>query len=165
MNGAVYFLALLTIVCFIISLLSGLKKTRMCLPAFLLMLPPLLLRFAPLLVGLVWRATVRPLIELISAILLSLWCIICIVFIKHKPAPLLIVITILLSGCMFVNSIFFPIRESIQTEGEIPSYVRENNDPGSLANVQYFRYVNKTFRALFPSYDLISDSGMTLSSD
>ena len=155
MNAVIYFLAFLVAVSFVISLKKHWENLHKYLLILILFIPIYALRFAPLLVGLEWRANLRSSVELITAILMVLWCVISIVLLKCTRLVVLTSLTILLCVAMLVNySIFSPIKEDIMIKDGITVYVRESTDAGSLADVQYFMYVNDTFRKLIPVTDI-----------
>lgn len=152
MDGLTYFLALVTVISWWSSLRKCWGKSREYLILCFLFILPFALRFAPLLVGLEWRATIRSSIELIAASAMVLWCVICIILLRRVHFFLLTGVAILLCASMFLNNVlYYPVNESIHTRAGVSDYVRENNDPGSLSGVRYYRYVNETFRSLIPS--------------
>lgn len=165
MDSAIYFLGLLTAISFVISWKNCVEKSRKHLVIWLGFLLPFALRFAPIAVGLEWRAAVRSCVEWISAALMALWCVICIVHRKRGHFLLLTGMSALLCAAMVFNHILCqPVSESVYTQAGIPVYVRENNSPGSLADVRYYQYVNETFRKLLPiegSYDALQAEDIT----
>ena len=154
MQSMVFFLAVLAVVFFVLSLRKmGLRPGK---PIWIIVLfvLPVAVRFAPLLVGLEWRATIRFWIEGVVAVVLALWCVVYAAYFKQQSNLPLLVATALLSACMLMNVAFYPVKESVAVQNGVPSYVRENSDSGSLAGVQHFHYVNEAFRSLLPLYNL-----------
>ena len=154
MESMVFFLAILAVVFFVLSLRkTGLRPGK---PIWIIVLfaLPFAVRFAPLLVGLEWRAAIRFWVEGIVAVVLALWCVVYAEYLRRNINFPLMIVTALLSVSMLMNVAFYPVKESVTVQDGVPSYVRENSDSGSLAGVQHFRYVNKVFRPLLPLSDL-----------
>ena len=130
--------------------LNRLKKVVGDKKCFLLivLIGVLSMRFGPMLIGLEWRKDTRKFIDLLSSIILVCWCI---TYIRTKTAKRRwgVAIFAVIAACLIYQGLT-PCVESLITEDGIPIYVRENNDPGSLANVRYYKYVNSIFRGLFP---------------
>lgn len=154
MQSMVFFLAILAVVFFVLSLRkTGLRPGK---PVWIIVLfaLPVAVRFAPLLVGLEWRATIRFWVEGIAAIVLAFWCVVYAAYFRRNISFPLMIVTALLSVFMLLNITCYPVKERVAVQDGTPSYVRENNDSGSLAGVQHFRYVNEMFRSLLPLDDL-----------
>lgn len=154
MQSMVFFLAILAVVFFLLSLRKmGLHPGK---PVWIVLLfaLPFSVRFAPLLVGLEWRAAIRSWIEGIVAVALALWCVVYAAYFRRKSNFPLMIVTALLSVFMLLNITCYPIKESVTIQDGIGCYVRENSDGGSLAGVQHFHYVNEAFRSLLPLYNL-----------
>lgn len=153
MQSMIFFLAILATVFFILSLRkSGLRPGKSLWIAVLFAIP-FAVRFAPLLVGLEWRVTIRFWIEGIVAVVLALWCVVYAAYFRRNINFPLMIVTALLSVFLLMNVAFYPVKESVTVQDGTPSYVRENSDSGSLAGVQHFRYVNEMFRSLLPLYN------------
>lgn len=154
MQSMAFFLTILAVVFFVLSLRKmGLHSGK---PVWIVVLfaIPVAVRFAPLLVGLEWRATIRFWMEGIVAIVLALWCVVYAAYFRRNINFPLMIVTALLSVSMLMNVAFYPVKESVTVQDGVPSYVRENSDSGSLAGVQHFHYVNEAFRSLLPLYNL-----------
>lgn len=155
MESLVFFLAILAVVFFVLSLRkTGLHPGKPIWIAVLFALP-VAVRFAPLLVGLEWRATIRFWVEGIVAVVLALWCVVYAAYLRRNINFPLMIVTALLSVSMLMNVAFYPVKESVTVQDGVPSYVRENSGGGSLAGVQHFHYVNEAFRSLLP-LDILS---------
>lgn len=154
MESLVFFLAILAVVFFVLSLRkTGLRPGK---PVWIVLLfaLPFSVRFAPLLVGLEWRAAIRSWIEGIVAVALALWCVVYAAYFRRNINFPLMIVTALLSVSTLMNVAFYPVTESVAVQDGVPSYVRENSDSGSLAGVQHFHYVNEAFRSLLPLSNL-----------
>lgn len=127
---------------------KGLKKVVGDKKCFLLivLIGVLSMRFGPMLIGLEWRKDTRKFIDLLSSIILMCWCI---NYIRTKEVKRRwgAAIFVVMAVCLIYQGLS-PCVESLITKDGIPIYVRENNDPGSLANVRYYKYVNSIFRGL-----------------
>ena len=155
MEILVFFLAILAVVFFVLSLRKmGLHTGK---PVWIIVLfaLPFAVRFAPLLVGLEWRATIRFWVEGIVAVVLALWCVVYAAYFRRNMNFPLMIVTALLSVCMLMNVAFYPVTESVTVQYGVPSYVRENSGGGSLSGVQHYHYVNEAFRSLLP-LDILS---------
>lgn len=154
MESMVFFLAILAVVFFILSLRkTGLRPGKPVWIAVLFVIP-VAVRFAPLLAGLEWRATIRFWIEGIVAVVLALWCVVYAAYFRRNINFPLMIVTALLSVCMLMNVAFYPVTERVAVQDGVPSYVRENSGGGSLSGVQHYHYVNEAFRSLLPLYNL-----------
>ena len=154
-ESLVFFLAILAVVFFVLSLRkTGLHAGK---PVWIIVLfvLPVAVRFAPLLVGLEWRATIRFWIEGIVAVVLALWCVVYAAYFRRNIHFPLMIVTALLSVCMLMNVAFYPVTERVAVQDGVPSYVRENSGGGSLSGVQHYHYVNEAFRSLLPM-DILS---------
>lgn len=155
MESMVFFLAIFAVVLFVLSLRKmGLRPGKLIWIIVLFALP-FAVRFAPLLVGLEWRATIRPWVEGIVAVVLALWCVVYAAYFRRNINFPLMIVTALLSVCMLVNVAFYPVTERVAVQDGVPSYVRENSGGGSLSGVQHYHYVNEAFRSLLP-LDILS---------
>lgn len=154
MESMVFFLAILAVVFFVLALRkTGLRPGKPVWIAVLFVLP-VVVRFAPLLVGLEWRVTIRFWLEGGVAVVLALWCVVYAAYFRRNINFPLMIVTALLSVCMLINVAFYPVKESVAVQDGAPSYVRENSDGGSLAGVQHFHYINEAFRSLLPPDNL-----------
>ena len=154
MKSMVFFLAILAAVLFVLSLRKRGLHTGKPIWIIVLFALPVAVRFAPLLVGLEWRATIRCWIEGMAAVVLALWCVVYAAYFRRNINFPLMIVTALLSVSLLVNVVFYPVTESVAVQDGVPSYVQENSDGGSLAGVQHFHYVNEVFRSLLPLYNL-----------
>ena len=155
MESLVFFLAILAVVFFVLSLRKTSLHPGKPIWIAVLFALPVAVRFAPLLVGLEWRATIRFWVEGIVAVVLALWCVVYAAYLRRNINFPLMIVTALLSVSMLMNVAFYPVKESVAVQDGVPSYVRENSGGGSLAGVQHFRYVNEVFRPLMP-LDILS---------
>lgn len=147
----IYFLALLTAIFYVILLMKCKKNWGKYPIIYLLFILPFALRFAPLIVGLEWRAPIRSSIDFIVSILMMIWCVITIVLLKRIHFFLLAGMITLLCISMLFGAWASPITENVLIRDGIPVCVRENSDPGSMAAVRYYTYINNTFRELIPT--------------
>lgn len=103
-------------------------------------------RFCPMIIGLEWRKNIRIFIDLLGSIIL-ICCYVCCVRLKGFNKRW-IVIPLALVVFFLIYQGFSPCVENVIVENDVSVYVRENNDPGSLANVRYYKFVNEVFRGL-----------------
>ena len=120
MQSMIFFLAILATVFFILSLRkSGLRPGKPLWIAFLFAIP-FAVRFAPLLVGLEWRVTIRFWIEGIVAIVLALWCVVYAAYFRRSINFPLMIVTALLSVFLLMNVAFYPVKESVTVQDGPP---------------------------------------------
>ncbi len=150
MESLVFFLAILAVVFFVLSLRKSSLRPGKPLWIAVLFVLPVAVRFAPLLLGLEWRVTIRFWVEGVVAVVLALWCVVYAAYFRRNINFPLMIVTALLSVSLLMNVAFYPVRESVAVQDGVPSYVRENSGGGSLAGVQHYHYVNEAFRSLLP---------------
>ena len=109
----VFFLAILAVMFFVLSLRKmGLRPGK---PLWIIVLfaLPVAVRFAPLLLGLEWRVTIRFWMEGIVAVVLALWCVVYAAYFRRNINFPLMIVTALLSVSMLMNVAFYPVTESV----------------------------------------------------
>ncbi|MCI9581226.1 MAG: hypothetical protein HFF34_07630 [Oscillospiraceae bacterium] len=113
---------------------------------FFLLAAVLTIRLGPMLLGLEWRRDARIVLYLLGGAVLLLWCLYYVRSSEKKwlAAVLLAVLILYVYRGLFSSG----YAESVILEDGVPAYVRVNEDPGSLASVRYYEYVNRVLRGL-----------------
>lgn len=127
--------------------MNEIQKRWLIHASLLLPLAALCVRFGPRMAGLEWRVSYRGVLNIVTAAALLLWCVLWVVLSGKKPRCLLVLPAAALAALLLFNQLYWPYWEDIIERDGI-TYIREDNDGGSLANVQYYAYVNELFRGL-----------------
>lgn len=122
---------------------KGWEKKRVL---FFLLFAVLTIRLGPMLFGLEWRGDARIVLYLLGGAVLILWCL---YYIRSNDGKWLAGVLLAVLILYVQKGLFsFGQIENVILEGGVPAYVRVNEDPGSLASVRYYAYVNRVLRGL-----------------